>query len=54
MEEEEKNSNVKVGFNATMVKWDQPTIDVCVMARMPGTTMPKEKPLEKEVSFTKG
>jgi hypothetical protein len=30
MEEEEKNSKLKVGINVAMVEWDQLVVDVCV------------------------
>jgi hypothetical protein len=59
MEEEEKNSKLKVGVNVTMVKSDKPVVDVCVTTRGQKVRMPKvdmlvEELPEKEVSPTKG
>jgi hypothetical protein len=45
MEEEDKNSKLKVGINVAMVKWDQLVVDVCVTTRGQRASMPVEEPL---------
>jgi hypothetical protein len=59
IEEEEKNSKLKVEVNVAMVEWDQLVVDVCVTirgqkVRMLEVDMPIEELLEREVSPTKG
>jgi hypothetical protein len=53
MEEEEKNSKLKVGINVVMVEWDQSIVDVCVTMQSQGASMNGSDKLTRKVDLMK-